>query len=126
MKELMFLLLIVFAISMIFAYRHNLKHFFREMHYGKDKYVTIKAIMYGDYEEFREACYKLINFERFGYGGCGCSYSHPSEEEKRLIVEVARQKGWLLRFMSDTSENMRKVFIYPDSVKEEEIFSPIF
>ena len=111
---------------MVFAYRHDLKHSIKEMYYGKKKYATMKSILYGNYEEFREACYRLINFERFGYGGGGCSYSHPSEKEKKMIVEVARQKGWLLRFIGDTSEDMRKVFIYPQDVKEEETFSPIF
>jgi|GEM_PF-3399593 len=126
MKELLFLLLIVFVTTMIFAYRHNLKHSIKEMYYGKKKYATMKSILHGDYEQFREACYRLINFQRFGYGAHGCSYSHLSEKEKMMIVEVARKKGWLLRFICDTSEDMRKVFIYPHEIKEEEIFSPIF
>ena len=120
MKELLFSLLTVFVITMIFAYRHNLKHFVREMYYGKKKYANMKAVMYGNYEEFVSGCFKLINFERQGLGIT--AYSHPSENEQKMIIDTLRSKGWLMKFLSDISPEMRPVFIYPHGVKESIYF----
>lgn len=120
MKELLYFLLTIFALSMIFAYRHNLKHFVKKMYYGKEKYATMKAVMYGNYEEFLSGCFQLVRFDRQGLGIT--SYSYPSENEQKMIINTLRSKGWLMKFLSDISPEMRPVFIYPYGVKESIYF----
>lgn len=124
MENLLFLAPIAFVAAMIYAYRHDMRHAIKKIYYGKEKYAAMKSILYGNYEEFRAGCYQLIRFRKISLGGV--TYGYPSENEKKMIVEVARKNGWLLRFVADTSEDMRRVFIYPENIKETEIFSPIF
>lgn len=120
MKELSFLLLTVFTVTMIFSYRHDLRHFIKKMYYGKEKYATMKSILYGDYEEFVSGCFRLINFERQGLGIT--AFSYPSENEKKMIMETLRSKGWLMKFLSDISPKMRPVFLYSNGVDESIYF----
>jgi hypothetical protein len=122
-KVLYYALTAIMLIALVYLC-YYLKQQTKEMHYGKEHRKIFKKILHGDYQEFKAACYQLINFQKFGLGGC--SYHHLREKEKTMIVEVARKKGWLLVFMAETSEDMRKIFIYPQDVKEEEIFSPLF
>jgi hypothetical protein len=115
MEKIVFFLGAIFVIVQIASYRHDLKHFFNKMYYGKKKYAFVKKIWYGNYDAFLEGCENLI---ANGQPSGQMSGEILSNKMQRMIVDTARKKGWLKKFINEAPEYVKKCAVYPYRVKE--------